>query len=211
MSDGAYRPQYDRIGAYVTVRTAIAPADMCFVFGTRDARGCVRRRHRRRSFPRWLFSPASSSPGGATLGQDLTESDDMKQRLLARGVPASAILCERADRPTHRRQRMTMSAAAEVDAEYGLRNITSLIAVRKDLVVAALSDDAEAALAAAVVADAAAGQSVRRAGGALVGERLTLFRVRVLRELGEDPAGTSNRIFSSSSTAATACSTPPAS
>jgi uncharacterized SAM-binding protein YcdF (DUF218 family) len=126
VNDRAYRPQYDRIGAYVIVRTAIAPVDLCFVFGTRDAEDAfadVVADHFRAG-----YFPGIFVAGGTTLGQDLAESDDMKQRLMARAVPASAILCERES--TNTGDNVT-KALPLIDAEYGLRNVASLIAVGK--------------------------------------------------------------------------------
>ena len=124
MSDG--RPDYDRIGAYMLVRTAIAPADLCFVFGTRDAEDAfadaIAGHFHRRYFPRIVIA------GGATLGQELTEADDMKQRLVARGVPVSCILCERESTNTGDN---VAKALPLIDAAYGLGNIASLIAVGK--------------------------------------------------------------------------------
>lgn len=126
MSDGAYRPEYDRIGAYMLVRTAIAPADLCFVFGTRHAEDefadAVAEHFHRRYFPRIVIA------GGATLDQPIAESDDMKQRLVARGVPASRILCEQASTNTGDN---VLKALPLIEAEIGLGNISSLIAVGK--------------------------------------------------------------------------------
>ena len=117
---------YARIGAYVVVATPLEPADLCFVFGTRDAEDAfadaVAEHFHRRYFPRIVIA------GGATLGQDLAESDDMKQRLVARGVPASCILCERASTNTGDN---VIKALPLIDAAYGRAGIASLIAVGK--------------------------------------------------------------------------------
>jgi uncharacterized SAM-binding protein YcdF (DUF218 family) len=126
LSDGAYRPEYDRIGAYILVRTAIAPADLCFVFGTRhgvdEFADAIAGHFHGGYYPRIVIA------GGATLGQNLAESDDMKQQLAARGVPESCILCERASTNTGEN---VEKALPLIEAEYGLGNITSLIAVGK--------------------------------------------------------------------------------
>ncbi|HEY4943771.1 MAG TPA: YdcF family protein [Rhizomicrobium sp.] len=126
MNDDAYRPEYDRIGAYMLVRTAIAPADLCFVFGTRHAEDAfadaVAEHFHRRYFPRIVIA------GGATAGQELAESDDMKQRLVARGVPAPRILCERASTNTGDN---VIKALPLIEAAYGRTGISSLIAVGK--------------------------------------------------------------------------------
>jgi uncharacterized SAM-binding protein YcdF (DUF218 family) len=126
MSDGAHRPEYDRIGAYILVRTAIEPADLCFVFGTRhgvnEFADAIAGHFHGGYYPRIVIA------GGATLGQDLTESDDMKQRLVARGVAESCILCERASTNTGEN---VEKALPLIEAEYGLGNIASLIAVGK--------------------------------------------------------------------------------
>ena len=126
MSDGAYRPEYDRIGAYILVRTAIAPADLCFVFGTRhgvdEFADAIAGHFHGGYYPQIVIA------GGATLGQNLAESDDMKQQLAARGVPESCILCERASTNTGEN---VEKALPLIEAEYGLGNIASLIAVGK--------------------------------------------------------------------------------
>ena len=126
MNDGTYRAEYDRIGAYMLVRTAIAPAELCFVFGTRDYEDAFA------AAIAWHFHAGYFSriviAGGATAGQELAESDDMKQRLVARGVTVSSILCERES--TNTGDNVTR-ALPLIEACYGRGNIASLIAVGK--------------------------------------------------------------------------------
>ena len=114
-----------RIARYMLVRTAVEPADLCFVFGTGhgvDAFADTVAAHFHAGyFPRIVIA-------GGDSGGGIAESDDMKARLVARGVDAAAILCERAS--TNTGENVTM-AMALIDREIGLANIASLIAVGK--------------------------------------------------------------------------------
>jgi len=118
--------EYPRIGRYVIVRTAIEPADLCFVFGTRNAvddfADTVAAHFHRGTYKRIVIA------GGATLDQTLTEADDMHQRLVARGIDETRILCER--QSTNTGENVTM-AMPLIDAAFGLENIRSLVAVGK--------------------------------------------------------------------------------
>jgi len=114
-----------RIAHYMLVRTAVEPADLCFVFGTRHGvevfTDTVATHFRAGYFPRIVIA-------GGDTGGDITESDDIKARLVARGVDAAAILCERASTNTGENVTMAMPL---IDREIGLGTIRSLIAVGK--------------------------------------------------------------------------------
>ncbi len=114
-----------RIGRYILVRTVIEPADLCFVFGTRDGVDAyvdtVATHFQDGYFPRIVIA-------GGDTGGGIAESDDVKARLVARGVDPAAILCERASTNTGENVTMAMPL---VDRALGLTNIRSLIAVGK--------------------------------------------------------------------------------
>lgn len=115
-----------RIGRYMLVRTAIEPADLCFVFGTRHGLDAfadtVAAYFQAGYFPRIVIA------GGDTCSWGISEADDIKKRLVARGVHAAAIICERTS--TNTGENVTM-AIPLIDREIGLANIKSLIAVGK--------------------------------------------------------------------------------
>ena len=125
MTDEA-APDYARIGAYVVVATPIEPADLCFVFGTRNGvepfADVIADHFHRKFYARIVIT------GGATLNQPIPESDVIRERLVARGVPDAAILCERAS--TNCLENV-VHALPLIDDAFGLGNISSLIAVGK--------------------------------------------------------------------------------
>lgn len=114
-----------RIGRYMLVRTVIEPADLCFVFGSRDGVDAyvdtVATHFHDGYFPRIVIA-------GGDTGGGIAEADDIKARLVARGVNAAAIICERASTNTGENVAMAMPL---IDREIGLENIRSLIAVGK--------------------------------------------------------------------------------
>ena len=116
---------HERIARYMLVRTAVEPAELCFVFGTRHGvdvfTDTVAAHFHARYFPRIVIA-------GGDTGGGIAESDDLKAHLVARGVDAGAILCERASTNTGENVVMAMPL---IDREIGLANIGSLIAVGK--------------------------------------------------------------------------------
>ena len=114
-----------RIGRYMLVRTVIEPADLCFVFGSRDGVDAyvdtVATHFQDGYFPRIVIA-------GGDTGGGIAESDDIRKRLIARGVDAAVIICERASTNTGENVAMAMPL---IDREIGLDNIRSLIAVGK--------------------------------------------------------------------------------
>jgi uncharacterized SAM-binding protein YcdF (DUF218 family) len=114
-----------RISHYMLVHTVVEPADLCFVFGTRDGpdvyADVVAKYFHAGYFPRILIA-------GGDTGGGVAESDDIKARLIARGVDPAVILCERASTNTGENVTMAMPL---IDREIGLGNIHSLIAVGK--------------------------------------------------------------------------------
>ena len=114
-----------RIGRYMLVRTMIEPADLCFVFGSRDGVDAyvdtVATHFQNGYFPRIVIA-------GGDTGGGVAESDDIRKRLVARGVDAAAIICERASTNTGENVAMAMPL---IDREIGLKSIRSLIAVGK--------------------------------------------------------------------------------
>jgi uncharacterized SAM-binding protein YcdF (DUF218 family) len=114
-----------RIGRYMLVRTVIEPADLCFVFGSRDGVDAyvdtVATHFQGGYFPRIVIA-------GGDTGGGIAESDDIRKRLIARGVDAAVIICERASTNTGENVAMAMPL---IDREIGLKSIRSLIAVGK--------------------------------------------------------------------------------
>jgi uncharacterized SAM-binding protein YcdF (DUF218 family) len=114
-----------RIGHYMLVRTVVEPADLCFVFGSRDGvdvyADVVAKHFHAGYFARIVIA-------GGDTGGGVAESDDIKTRLIARGVDPAAILCERASTNTGENVTMAMPL---IDREIGLGNVRSLIAVGK--------------------------------------------------------------------------------
>ena len=115
-----------RIGRYMLVRTVVEPADLCFVFGT--GHGLDAFAHAVATYFHAGYFPRIVIAGGDTGGSGVAESDDMRTRLVARGVAAAAIICERTSTNTGENVTMAMPL---IDREIGLENIKSLIAVGK--------------------------------------------------------------------------------
>ncbi|MCP3368483.1 YdcF family protein [Bradyrhizobium cajani] len=111
-----------RINSVHLLTTPLQPADLLFVFGTRD--GVVERIdaayslwHRR--YCRWLLVS-----GGMTPGSDLTECRIIKDGLVSRGVPAELILEEH--RATNTGENVIFSLPI-IEAKIGLSKIRSVI------------------------------------------------------------------------------------
>jgi uncharacterized SAM-binding protein YcdF (DUF218 family) len=110
------------INARHLIGTPIKPADLLFVFGTREDVG--RRvdealRLWREGFFRW-----SIVSGGVTPGSPLSECEVIKAAMVARGIPAECILEER--RATNTGENVMFSLPV-IDAALGLKNIRSVI------------------------------------------------------------------------------------
>jgi uncharacterized SAM-binding protein YcdF (DUF218 family) len=104
------------------VKTPITPADLLFVFGTRE--DVARRvdeasRLWREGFFRW-----SIVSGGVTPGSRLSECEIIKAAMVARGVPPQNILEEH--RSTNTGENVIFSLPI-IDAALGLKNIRSVI------------------------------------------------------------------------------------
>lgn len=126
MDDRPHRvPSAETIAAINAVHfpiTPLKPADLLFVFGTREgvaqrvAAAC--RLWRERMF---LFAIVS---GGVTPGGDASECAVIKAAMVARGVPADLILEEH--RATNTGENVIFSLPV-IDARLGLANIRSVI------------------------------------------------------------------------------------
>jgi len=111
-----------RINATHLISTPLKPADLLFVFGTRE--GVTERveaacRLWRDGYCRWLLVS-----GGLTRGFARTECEVIAQALVARGVPPARIIEEH--RATNTGENVTFSLPL-LDARLGLRNIRSVI------------------------------------------------------------------------------------
>lgn len=111
-----------RINAEHLLTTPLRPADLLFVFGTRD--GVIERidaAHRlwRDGYCGWLLVS-----GGLTPGSHLTECEIIKAGLVSRGVPAHLILEER--RATNTGENVVLSLPI-IERQLGLNNVRSVI------------------------------------------------------------------------------------
>ncbi len=110
------------INARHLIRTPLKPADLLFVFGTReDVARRVDEAYRlwREGFFRW-----SIVSGGMTAGSTLSECDIIKSAMVARGIPPERILEE--NRATNTGENVRFSLPI-IDAALGLKNIRSVI------------------------------------------------------------------------------------
>jgi len=108
------------INARHLIETPLGPADLLFVFGTREdvgervAEAC---RLWRDGYFRWTIVS-----GGVTPGSDRTECDVIADAMIARGVPAKIVLRE--DRAQNTGENVMFSLPV-LDAALGLKNIRS--------------------------------------------------------------------------------------
>ncbi|WP_159008663.1 YdcF family protein [Bradyrhizobium sp. S69] len=110
------------INARHLIRTPIKPADLLFVFGTRE--DVARRvdeafRLWREGLFRW-----SIVSGGVTPGSSLSECAILRDAMIARGIPAERILSE--DRAMNTGENVIFSLPV-IDVALGLRNVRSVI------------------------------------------------------------------------------------
>ena len=104
------------------IETPLAPADLLFMFGTREdvaLRAETAARLWREGYFRW-----SIVSGGVTPGSDLSECEIIADAMVARGVPADIILRE--DRAMNTGENVIFSLPI-IDAALGLANIRSVI------------------------------------------------------------------------------------
>jgi len=110
------------INARHLIRTPIKPADLLFVFGTRED---VARRvdEAARLWREGLFRWSIVS-GGVTPGSCLSECAILRDAMIARGIPAEKILSE--DRAMNTGENVIFSLPV-IDAALGLKNVRSVI------------------------------------------------------------------------------------
>ena len=110
------------IDARHLITTPLKPADLLFVFGTReDVDRRVDETHRlwREGYFRW-----SIVSGGMTPGSQLSECEIIKSAMVARGIPSERILEEH--RATNTGENVVFSIPV-IEAALGLSNIRSVI------------------------------------------------------------------------------------
>lgn len=115
-----------RINAEHLIKTPLVPADLLFVFGTRDGvQGFVDEAARL-----WCggYYAAAIVSGGLTPGADETETAIIKRGMIAAGIPAEIILEEHT--ATNTGENVIFSLPI-IDRVIGLRNIKSVIAMGK--------------------------------------------------------------------------------
>jgi uncharacterized SAM-binding protein YcdF (DUF218 family) len=110
------------INARHLIRTPIKPADLLFVFGTRED---VARRvdEAARLWREGLFRWSIVS-GGVTPGSSLSECAILRDAMIARGIPAEKILGE--DRAMNTGENVILSLPV-IDAALGRKNVRSVI------------------------------------------------------------------------------------
>jgi uncharacterized SAM-binding protein YcdF (DUF218 family) len=110
------------INAKHLIRTPIKPADLLFVFGTRED---VARRvdEARRLWHEGMFRWSIVS-GGVTPGSAVSECEIIRNAMIARGIPAERILQE--DRAMNTGENVMFSLPV-IDATLGLKNIRSVL------------------------------------------------------------------------------------
>jgi uncharacterized SAM-binding protein YcdF (DUF218 family) len=114
--------EIDEINATHLIDTPLRPADLLFVFGTREdveLRAAEACRLWREGLFRW-----SIVSGGVMPGSRLTECDVIKSAMVEGGVPADRILEER--RATNTGENVMFSLPV-IDAALGLKKIRSVI------------------------------------------------------------------------------------
>jgi uncharacterized SAM-binding protein YcdF (DUF218 family) len=126
MTDPAERrPTEDEIAAINArhlIDIPLRPADLLFVFGTRqdvDERIAEAARLWRGGYFRWAIVS-----GGVTPGDALSECEIIAEAMIARGIPANIILRE--DRAMNTGENVIFSLAV-IDAAIGLQNIRRVI------------------------------------------------------------------------------------
>jgi len=110
------------INATHLIETALEPADLLFVFGTREDAGLRAEeacRLWREGFCRWIIVS-----GGTTSGADVSECEIIRSAMVARGVPAEKILQEH--RALNTGENVIFSLPV-IDAALGLAGIRSVI------------------------------------------------------------------------------------
>jgi uncharacterized SAM-binding protein YcdF (DUF218 family) len=110
------------INARHLITTPIKPADLLFVFGTReDVERRVDEAYRlwREGYFRW-----SIVSGGVTSGSELSECEIIKSAMVARGIPAERILEEH--RAMNTGENVVFSLPV-IDTALGLSNLRSVI------------------------------------------------------------------------------------
>ena len=114
--------EISRINAKHLANTALKPADLLFVFGTREdvnLRAATACRLWREGMFGW-----SIVSGGITPGSSLSECTIIKAEMVAGGIPAHRILEEHRATNTGENVRFSLPI---IDASLGLRNIRSVI------------------------------------------------------------------------------------
>jgi uncharacterized SAM-binding protein YcdF (DUF218 family) len=121
----ARMPDADEIAAINAthlIQTPLRPADLLFLFGTRDDK-VLRAQTACRLWREGLFRHAIVS-GGVTPGLDLSECAVIKPLMIAGGIPAELVLEEH--RATNTGGNVIFSLPV-IDAALGLNNIRSVI------------------------------------------------------------------------------------
>jgi uncharacterized SAM-binding protein YcdF (DUF218 family) len=111
-----------QINANHLIGTPIKPADLLFVFGTREDVG----QRVDEAYRLWSkgFFRSSIVSGGVTPGSELTECEIIKSAMVARGIPPELILEEHC--ATNTGENVIFSLPV-IEAALGLKNVRSVI------------------------------------------------------------------------------------
>jgi uncharacterized SAM-binding protein YcdF (DUF218 family) len=110
------------INARHLIRTPLKPADLLFLFGTRE--GVAERVEEACRLWRGRFFRWAIVSGGVTPGSHLSECEIIKAAMVERGIPAEIILEEHCATNTGEN---VISSLPILDAALGLKNIRSVI------------------------------------------------------------------------------------
>ncbi len=111
------------IGEYMLVETPLARADLCLLFGGERADELAN--HAADLYHQGYFSLVVVS-GGVKTSKGMLEAEQMRDVLVARGVPEDIILVE--DKATNTGENVTYSMAL-LDKTKGLENISSVLGI----------------------------------------------------------------------------------
>ena len=114
---------YDHIGTYLLVETPLARADVCIIFGGQRADDMAN--HAANLYHRGFF-PRIAVTGGVTTNDGRLEAHRMRDVLIQRGVPKSAILVE--DKATNTGENV-INTRALLERTLGKGAIKSAIAI----------------------------------------------------------------------------------
>jgi uncharacterized SAM-binding protein YcdF (DUF218 family) len=116
----------ERIRRYIMVKTPIEPADLAFVFGTRD--GIEQFADSIAEYWTGRYFPTIVVAGGTTHGNPQPESDVLRDELIRRGVGDTCIICERRSTNTGENVQLALPLIGQ---HVAIDQVRSILAVGK--------------------------------------------------------------------------------